>query len=476
MAFFLISAVYSLAVWPAIFFSRKQPIAMVAWLLGVSLLPLIGPTFFLLFGLGRGRWGLPRKKGRADRLIRGALDERVPFRKLLPEDYDAVRPELRPLLRLAENVGFSPITRGNLVRLLQGARENYECLLEDIRKARHHVHLEYFTIKHDQTGQRLADALIERAKAGISVKLMADGFGSRKLSYRFINRLLRGGVVFNWFHPLNPLRRRWSFNIRNHRKNAVIDGRIGYLGGINVADEYLGLDPTVGEWYDLAVRIEGPAVLSLQRVFSEDWHFCTNEQLVGEEYFPRSDLAPDGSLVQIISSGPHDRSDDLHQVYFSGLTIAQRQAWLVTPYFIPDEAFQAALAGAALRDVDVRVLVASRTMRPLVDSASRSFFPDLLRAEVPIYGFRRDAMIHAKALLVDGVLAVVGSANFDQRSFRINFETGALIHDERFARTLGSYFRRMMEHSRKLTLAEIQGRPWQQRTADAFTRLLSPLF
>ncbi len=467
----------AVAMWPAILLSRKQPVAMLAWLLSVTFIPVAGPLFFLAFGRRRRLPGLPRKKKRSDRAIQPLLDSRLGPEPVVDPYLQSVPEALRSTLLVADRVGQYPLTPGNRLGLCNGAAEKYEALLRDIAAARRHIHLEYFILRGDAFGHRLADALAAKIAEGLQVRLLLDGVGSMFLSRRYIARLRAAGVRFAWFHPLNPLRRRWSLNIRNHRKIAVIDGRIGYVGGINLGDEYLGRDPDAGEWHDVAVRMEGPAVLSLQRVFTEDWHFSTGELLSDPDYFPPTAEAPEGCLVQIVNSMPSDELVvEMHQIYFSALCSARRRAWLMTPYFLPDETVQTTLASLALGGVDVRVVVTQRIKEWLVSLASRSFFPVMVEAGVRIFSFRPDATLHAKALLVDEGLMIVGSANLDQRSFRINYETGALIYDPAFARTLEASFLVELGQAREVTLEAIGRRPWGTRTLESVARLAAPLF
>lgn len=468
---------FALATWPAILLSRKQPMAMLAWLLGVTFIPIAGPLFFIFFGLERRLPGLPRKKVRSDQAIRPVLDSTL--RGELPRDDPLTRvPEaVRTSLAVAQRVGLYPLTAGNRFVLLNGAAEKYEALLADIRAARNHIHLEYFRLRDDRFGARLADALAQQARQGCEVRLLIDGVGSILLRRSYIARLRAAGVRFEWFHPLNPLRRRWSLNIRNHRKIAVIDGRIGYLGGINLGDEYLGRNPRAGEWHDLAVRLEGPAVHSLQRVFSEDWHFSTGEVLTGAHRFPEFPVQEKGALAQVVNSMPSDELvAEMHQIYFAMLSAARRRAWLMTPYFLPDQSIQTALASLALGGLDVRVVVTERISEWPLILASRPYFPPLLETGVRIFRFRPDATLHAKALLIDDALMIIGSANLDQRSFHINFETGALIYDKAFAKSVEGYFEEKMHLSQELSLDEVRRRSWPLRAVESVARLAAPLF
>lgn len=479
--------ILALGVWPLILLSRKQPVVMLAWLLAATFLPVAGPAFFLIFGRERRLPGLPRKKLRSDRALRRRLeDEGVhpppTLDPALSSDLETLPNAVRAPLTVSQRLGTHPLTRGNELRLLNGAREKYRALLTDIRMAQHHVHLEYFKLGEDRFGNDLAEVLISKAREGVKVRLLIDGVGSFRLSRRFIGRLRDGGVQFEWFHPLNPLRRRWSINIRNHRKIAVIDRRVGYLGGINLGDEYLGRGPVFseepGEWHDLSIRLEGSAVHSLQEVFREDWHFTTGETLTEDV---QSTLPPEGteggSLVQIINSFPSDDLiTEMHQAHFSSLISARHRAWLMTPYFLPDEAIQIALANLALAGVDVRVVVTERMQEWIVRLASRSYFLPMLQHGVRIYVFRPDATLHGKALLIDDALMIIGSANLDHRSFRINFETGALIHDPKFAGDLEAYFLEKMKGAQEWTLEQARQRPFLLRGVESLARLAAPLF
>lgn len=463
---------FSLVMWPFILFSSKQPIAMLAWLFAVTFLPALGPLFFLTFGLGRGRWGIPRKKKRADSRIQDSLDLYIPRFHPYSEG-EAEREETHPLLALAKNACAQPLTFGNQLEFLPDAASMYARLFADISAARQHIHLEYFILFEDNTGNELADLIVKKASEGVAVRLMVDGFGSWGLTSEYLSKLEKAGVQFHWFHPLNPFRRRWALNVRNHRKITVIDASVGYVGGINLGDEYLGKNPSRGEWFDLAVRMEGPAAASLQRVFAEDWHFASGEVL-GEAFFQVRPPAPGGDPALILNSGPNEGSAELHQVVFTAISTAVKQAWLLTPFFIPDESLQTALVSAALRGVDVKVVITGRTASPLVDAAGQSFAGQLTDSGVPIYRFRSDAMLHAKALLVDGAFMVLGSANLDVRSFQINFETGALIQAPALAETLEQYFKTILSQSKRVPPP--RELPLSSRFFQAFARLFSPLF
>ncbi|MDH4248498.1 MAG: cardiolipin synthase [Deltaproteobacteria bacterium] len=468
---------FSVVMWPRILLSRKQPVAMLSWLLGVTFIPVAGPIFFLLFGRETRLPGLPRKKLRADRRLRLRLGDARQSFSTPPVTLPDLPDHLQGSVEVARRVGLHPLLMGNRVELLDGAREKYPRLLEDIAQAREHVHLEYFILREDAFGRQLAEALLARALAGVAVRVLLDGVGSRHLSRDYLARLAAGGVQVVWFHPLNPFQRRWSLNIRNHRKLAVMDGRVGYVGGINLGDEYLGLNAGTGDWHDLSLRVEGPVVVSLQRVFSEDWHFASEEVLEGEVYVLPRVMQAEGAAGQVVNSFPSDELvTEMHQLYFALISGARDRVWLMTPYFVPDEAIQLALASRALAGVDVRVLVPERSPERILDFATRSFFPPLLESGVRVFYFPPEATLHAKALLVDDALSLVGSANLDHRSMRINFETGLFLPDFTFAATLSAFFDRKLSLSRELTAESLLKGPLGMRTLESLARLAAPLF
>ena len=475
----LFSAVVGLVFWPSILLSHKQPVSMLAWLLSVTLLPVVGALLFVLVGRDRIKRGLVRRKRASDRkvepgLARMELQAAAPSGMPLDTLDMGENVNLKALLHLQDRLSGPPLTWDNQVALLQGAHKKYPRLWEDIAQAKDHVHLEYYLLKEDRTGDRLADLLSQTVARGVKVYLLLDSLGSLMLSRSYLAGLKASGVRVSWFHPLNPLRRRWSLNLRNHRKLAIIDGRIGYLGGMNLGDEYLGERPQVDLWEDLAVRIEGSAVRSLERIFMEDWRFSTGELPTRAAYASGVSLRPHGSMVQIMPSGPDEDRDTLHRVYFGALTTARRQAWLVTPYFLPDESFQQALESAALRGVDVRVLLPKRSDNRLVDFASRAVFESMLEAGVRIFLYQ-PGMLHAKSLLVDQSWSAVGTANLDVRSLRLNFEAGALIYDRQVAQALEGFCLRQMAQAQEAQVTQYQHRPWWLRAAESLIRLLSPL-
>jgi len=306
------------------------------------------------------------------------------------------------------------------------------------------------------------------------VRMLVDGTGSAKLGRKFLRELRAAGVEFGWFNPMR-LRfiRRPRIDFRTHRKIVVCDGQVAFTGGMNIADAQTA-ELSARYWRDTHMKLEGTAVWALQRIFLEDWFFATQRQFeFSADYFP----APSGErrhVVQVVASGPDHDHLAIHRTYFTVMTRATQRLWVTTPYFVPDEATAAALATAALRGVDVRLLIPKRGDSLLIDLAARSYMPELMEAGVRVYEYL-PRFIHAKTLVVDDDLAIVGSSNMDNRSFLLNFEVTALIYDRGVAAQLARAFEADLAESRAIAPSELARQGLGQRLGQATARLLSPL-
>ncbi|MFN3310406.1 MAG: cardiolipin synthase, partial [Thermomonas sp.] len=380
--------------------------------------------------------------------------------------------ELRTLAHAT--TGLAPST-ARTVQLLVDGGSTYPALLEAIASARDHIHLEYYIYQPDRTGTALREALTERARAGVKVRLLLDAVGSKQAKRRFFAPLLAAGGELAWFHPVRPWtpwKRPWM-NLRTHRKLVVIDGRVGFLGGINITDEE---DERLREdaYRDLHLRVEGDIVRSLQEVFVEDWAYATErDDFVGEVVRAMPTPMPGPVRAQLLTSGPDSPWEPIHRMYVAAIHAATRRVWLTTPYFVPGEAAMMALTSAALGGLDVRLLVPRVSDSRLVTWCVRSYFDDLLAAGVKVYEYG-PRMLHSKALLVDDALAIVGSANFDHRSFRLNFEASLLFDDAGVAAALAQQIER--EFACAPRVRPDRPRPlWRVRLPEALARLLAPL-
>ncbi len=377
-------------------------------------------------------------------------------------------------MRLAMRVSGRLVTSGNEVTIYHDAERVFLALSLAVESARSHIHLEYYIFAEDETGQAIGELLLKKAREGVEVRLLLDAVGCWGLSRSFVRRLRKGGVKAAFFLPWGPTGRRVQLNCRNHRKLVVVDGRVGFLGSQNIGDVYLGRKKKYGPWRDTHLRVEGPCVTQLQEVFVEDWYFAAHEDLSEQEnYFPTPTTAGD-RLVQIVASGPDEKPDVLDQLLLAAVSDARHAVSFLTPYFVPDRAMLLTLKSAAYRGVRVRLLIPSRNNHWLALWAGRSNYDELLESGVEVYEYSH-AMLHSKVVVVDRRWAMVGSANMDERSFRINFELTSLLYDSGLAQDLHADFDHLLGQARRITREQIAGWNYSQTLAAGLARLTSPL-
>ncbi len=449
---------------------RRSPAATLAWLLALLFMPYFGFLVYLLLGprrLHRRR----RRYGRArDRLIQST--HHLPPGHT-PSGFPATSLE-RQLARLLERLGQGAPSPATDVTPLETGDACFQALEAAIAAAHHHIHLEYYLWQPDRGGTRLRDLLVEKARAGIAVRLLLDPIGSDRITRRFLQPLLDAGGMTAWFNPLRLRRLRPNHvNFRTHRKIVVCDGRIGFTGGINVSDNHSAAYSGPAAWRDTHLRIEGEPVHRLQFIFLEDWYFATDQAPFEPEFFPHFSTPSAGPWLQVIESGPDNNRHAIAQFFFAAIAGAQRQVLLATPYFVPNEALNAALMSTALRGVEVNVLAPKRSDSWLVSAAARSYYDELANAGVAIHEYG-PAMLHAKLLVVDERVAAVGSANFDNRSLTLNFEVLVAIYDAGLAARLAHGFATDLRQANRYRKPGRHA-PLGQRLVEATARLLSPL-
>ena len=441
---------------------KREPVATLSWLLGLALLPYLGFLIYHVFGPQKiHRQRLRRQTSRAR--MRGDAD------------YTGEETETAELTRLAEASTGLARSRASDVRLLVDGCATYDALLEDVRAARVHIHLEYYIYHPDHAGTTLCDALVERVRAGVKVRLLIDAVGGARCR-RFFKEFIAAGGELAWFHP-PKFGRVWQrpwLNLRSHRKIVVIDGSIGYTGSVNISDDH---DERQREdaFRDLHLRLEGEAVLRLQRVFVEDWIYASGGDACIAEIAAQTPQPADPGRVPalVLASGPDSSWEAVHRLHVETIHGARQRVWLATPYFVPGEAAMMALTSAALAGLDVRLLVPRRSDSVLVTLAARSYFDTLLEAGVKVYEYG-PRMLHTKALLVDEHMVLIGSANFDHRSFRLNFEVSVLLDDHALAARLEQHLEGEFLDAPRVVLDT--HRPLiRQRLPEALARLLSPL-
>ena len=466
---YLFEAVYVLT-WlliPHILWRKKNPVSALAWIWAILLFPILGAVFYLGLGTNRVHRKYLRRKAKAR-----VAGERPVGDENGTGGAPSIGGAAQRRLRMLEAMTGKKTTHGNGVRLLTDPAAFYASLLRDIETAREHVHLEFYIWNDDATGRDFLDALIRAAKRGIEVRLLVDEIGSIEVKTSFFKPLVHEGGKFSWFLSLHFLRNRFFINLRNHRKLAVIDGRTGYVGGTNIGDEYLGRNPRYGEWRDTHFRVEGPCVPQLQEVFADDWYFATDEKLLKPAYYPEPS-ASGSQTIQVIADGPDNELDPLHMTCLDLIAQAEGRVWIETPYFIPYPDLIAHLQMAALKGIDVRLILSGTLDHAYLLNISCSYYEDLLKNGVRIFEYQK-GILHSKLMVVDGTWSFAGSANMDIRSFRLNFELNLAIHDAGLARQIEEQMEADLLYAREIRLKEFEARPWIRRAKESVLRLLAP--
>jgi cardiolipin synthase len=468
--------------------SKSDTTSAVAWCLFIFFVPLLGAVFFYLFGWQHVERPLHRKRRHKSLYLssapRTAGDAPEPSEGETGSEGDGQpgRPTglQREMHRIAVRSGAYPLTLGNHLDFYMDGRAAYDAMLAAIASATHHVHLESFIFQHDDIGKEYLTLLTRKAKEGVKVRLLFDAMGSLRLRHRRLRELIAAGGKAVPFLPLDPLRRRMQVNLRNHRKILVVDGNVGFTGGLNIGDEYLGKVARFGYWRDTHLRVRGPAVADLQRVFAEDWDFASGEQLTRpndqEAYrlYYQPQVAPGPYPVQVIESGPDRDVKGIREVYFAAILKARKRVWIASPYFVPDAGLRDALRLAGRLGIDVRFLGQNHPDKWLAQYAARYHWAQVLPAGVKIYQYTR-GMMHSKVVLVDDAWASVGTANLDNRSLYLNFEVNCLIYSPTAVAELAAAFERDLEDAIRLDRHVYGRRPFAGRLLENACRLFSPV-
>ncbi len=447
--------------------STRTSQGTIAWLACLMLCPYVAVPAYWILGRSRFRGYVSARRTGSQQLnavAHRALE--LAKQHLVPE---IARSEAG---HAAERLAGIPFLHGNRVDLLVDGEATFESILTGIDAARSYVLFQFFIVHNDQIGREVQRRLIGRAKAGIKVFFLYDEVGSHDLPRAYIDTLRSAGVAVYDFHTRKGPRNRFQLNFRNHRKIVVVDGQVAWIGGHNVGDEYLGREPKFGHWRDTHVRITGPAALAAQLSFLEDWHWATNTTLE-LDWTPKPSEGHDLPVL-IVPSGPADELETAALMFTHALNSATRRIWIASPYFVPDESVMKALQLAGLRGVDVRILIPDMPDHLLVYLAAFSYFDEASRTGVKFHRYT-DGFLHQKVMLVDDSVATVGTANFDNRSFRLNFEITAVVVDAHFAAQVQQMLERDFSRSRKMTSADFDQRSWWFKFAVRLARLTSPI-
>lgn len=457
---------------------NRRPEATLAWLLAFALLPVLGVVIYFFFGRGWRAFSQEKKLAREalggplPRMLHAyaangeATVERIRLEK--PESYSP------NLMRLVLHNSASGIGAHNEVDILQDATQFYPALLEDLKRAQHHIHMQYYIWSNDPFTQEVKQVLIERARAGVRVRALYDASSKRALGRQYIAEMRAGGVAFQPYLGYDTLRTLHLANYRSHRKITIVDGRIGYLGGMNLDREQMPgtLWP---RWRDTQVRIHGASVAPLQVIFLANWYHSTQERVNDPAYFAPRDGVSTFLPVQITASGPDSQWQGIRQLYFYMILAAKQKCYIQSPFFIPDETIAEALRSAALSGVDVRVICTPRGAKyQMPYRAALTYFRDLSDAGVKFYLYD-GGYYHAKTVNIDAAICTIGSCNMDIRSYSLDYEVNAVIYDAGKAAELERQFMQDMEHSTPFDPAAYDALPWGRRLLDSVWRLASPV-
>jgi cardiolipin synthase len=447
--------------------STRTSQGAIAWTVSLVSFPYVAVPAYLV--LGRSKFNgyvTARQQDRVEIQDEAFREkERVvrPFITNLADEY--------PGVRAGERLAEIPVLSGNDAELLVDGPATFESIFEGVARAEEYVLVQFFIVKDDELGRALKEALIEAAGRGVRVQFLYDEVGSNKLPKSYKETLRSAGVEVRNFHTRQGPSNRFQINFRNHRKIVVVDGQEGWVGGHNVGDEYMGRSPKFGRWRDTHVRIEGPAVLALQLSFVEDWHWATGVT-PDLPWIPRA--APDADIpVLVVPSGPADPRETATLMFTHVINSAQERVWIASPYFVPDEGVMNALRLASLRGVDVRILIPNEPDHLLVYLAAFHFYEEMKDSGITIYRYT-DGFMHGKSILVDQTSAI-GTANFDNRSFRLNFEITAFFLDPEFTREVEAMFEEDFRSSRLMTQADLDDKPFWFRPAVRAARLTAPV-
>lgn len=459
-----------------IFLERKDPSSTWAWVLVLFFIPLVGFMLYLSLGRRLRKRHLFRWEGRKDigieKLITYQLDaiknDRLEFHKPFVKKYN----QLIYMNMATNNAVF---TQDNHVDIYDDGTDKFEALLRDIAAAKEHIHIQYYIFKLDNLGNRILNELKRKASQGVKIRILYDEMGSRGVRKRHFKELLHlGGEVEVFFPSILPMINP-RMNFRNHRKIVVIDGRIGYIGGFNVGDEYLGLNSKFGYWRDTHLRVEGSSVHPLQTRFILDWNQASSRRKIhySDRYFPIIPKKGDVAL-QIVSSGPDTDWPVIKDGYLKMINNAKKYIYIQSPYFIPDLSFFEAVRIAALSGIDVRIMIPNKPDHMFVYWATYSYVGQLINAGAKIYLYQ-NGFIHSKMIIVDDEIGSVGTANIDMRSFSLNFEVNAFIYDNNVAHTLAESFEKDILQSTQLTKELYVKRSTYIKFKESISRLLSPI-
>lgn len=455
-----------------------SPIRTLAWILVLLYIPIIGFVFYLFFGRNWRKSRIFSRKETEDIIN---LQQLI-LKDLLPAERKIKfhNPLVDKLIDLLESNNKALLTTHNAVNIIPDTEDALNSILQGIDAAQQNIHVEYFSLADDDTGNQFKEALIRKAKQGIDVRLIYDAVGCWKLSRRFKKDMKKSGIKMYPFLPSPFPTISSRLNFRNHRKLVIVDNKVAYLGGLNIGDKYLNRNKYFGYWRDTLLEITGRSVLALQSIFLTDWFFVSKQNILQQFLLDYSancctDITEEkGIPLQIVSSGPDSDWESIMQVYFAAIANARHSVHITSPYLVLNESLLMALKTASLSGVEVQIILPSKADHYIVFWGSRSYYTELLQAGVELYEYQKGFM-HAKVLIVDNEIVSIGTANMDLRSFNHNFELNAIFYDKQITKIAKDQFVEDLFNSKKINLEEFTARSVIQRTKESICRLFSPL-
>ncbi len=478
LAIYVLIALYILTVISVIInviLENRNPVRTLAWIIVLVAVPFIGFLFYLYFGINYRKIKMFSMKGLGDmKWLQYMSEDQKQLIKKSEFLHKRETVEVRKLMTLLLNNSKALLTRFNKVEVLNNGEETFPAIFEALQNAKRFIHLEYYIIEMGRLTSRLKELLIEKAKAGVEVRVIYDDVGSWGLTRDFLRELRNAGIQIYPFLPVRFHQFANKANYRNHRKIAVIDGEVGFVGGLNFADRYVDGVPKIGVWRDTHLKVQGEAVTSLQVIFLIDWYFVRQELLLDKnEYLPY--IQADGDmLVQAVTSGPDSDWASIQQAYFTLINMAKRYVFISTPYFMPGETTLNSLKTAAMSGVDVRIMLPHKSDSLLTYWCSRSFVEELLEAGVKVYWYQK-GINHSKVIIVDGIVSSVGTANMDIRSFEQNFEVSLILYDRETTKKLAGDFLKDLQSSSEVIIQRWKFRSKREKAYESVARLFAPV-
>lgn len=458
-----------------IFIERKNPAKTLAWILVLFFLPIVGAVVYLVFAQNISRRKIYNLDDKDRKIIRDSLEDQIEEMNSGELEFSNEAANIwRQMIKLNLVYGESYLTQNNSIDMFNDGKDFFRSLMKDIKSAKYSIDVEFYIIKPDFIGQRLLNLLTDKAKEGVRVRLLIDALGSRRISDNKLKDFIDAGGEVEYFFKPKFKYLNFDLNYRNHRKIVVIDNKYGYIGGFNIAKEYLGFKKSFGYWRDTHLRIVGNSVQDLKAIFLMDWSVERGEKPDFDEIDFYSETTESNIAVQVVMSGPDSVKEQIKRSMMRMITFAGEKIYLQTPYFVPDRAMIESLKMAAQSGVDVKIMIPCMPDHPFVYWANYAYCGELIKSGARVFRYE-NGFLHAKTLVVDGEVSTVGSANFDVRSFRLNFEANAFVYDKDFATKMEKTFEDDMKLSTEVTLEDYESRGLWVKIKEAVSVLLSDI-